>query len=190
MTITDDQNVIRIEPTGFSVEGWPVAFTYGYGSAHNLLQCNVFSLFVGLDGHRYMAIAYARPHVLDRSKTSKVRGRSIAAARLAKFYQLYREGACIRHSVDENTHAEGMDAASRVKGIRIYRLADQTVTYSKAHDTGDVDLVQGPEFVKHQIPTIVVNEKGRRSAARFERVSPFVMAKMYRKLMGLKRGEL
>ena len=180
MTITDDQNVIRIEPTGFSVEGWPVAFTYGYGSAHNLLQCNVFSLFIGLDGHRYMAIAYARPHVLDRSKTSKVRGRSIAAARLAKFYQLYH-GA---------THAEGMDAASRVKGIRIYRLADQTVTYSKAHDTGDVDLVQGPEFVKHQIPTIVVNEKGRRSAARFERVSPFVMAKMYRKLMGLKRGEL
>ena len=176
VTVTDPQNSIKVNANGqFSIKGWPVAFTYGHNKAGALLQCNVFGFFIGSDGKRHLVISYTRPHVLDKGKVSKILGRSIAAARLGRFFERYE---------NETTHEEGLDAIEGMKGIRVYKLSDEEIEYTIRHEDNTEEVFSAPEFFHEVIPTFIWDVKvPHMSAARFERVSNTTIAKLFRKIM-------
>ena len=176
VTVTDPQNKIEVnEQDRFTVGGWPVAFTYGHGKNGILLQCNVFGFFIGIDGGRYLAISYTRPHILDKGKISKVLGRSIAAARLDTFFHTY---------FAQRTHEEGIDEIRTAKGLRIYKLTNDNFDYTINHKDGTEEIIEAPHFTPVFIPVHLWNEKEKQwTAARFERMKPIVFAKLYNKVM-------
>jgi len=181
ITVTDPQENIEVQDGLFTVDGWPVSFTYAHGKNGALLQCNVLSFLVGIDGKRYLVVSYARPHILDKGKTSKVMGRSIAAARFKLFSMRYFSSA---------NHSEGMMEATKIKGLRIYALSDDEIMYTIRHTNEDSESFFAPKFTSVITPKTILNEeKGIFSAARFERINRITMAKLYRRVMKAIRGE-
>ena len=92
--IHDGQNNI-VESLGsgrFQILGLNVAFHYHRNKNGHLKQCNVFTHFVLPDQTEYLVVAYTRPHILDKDRVSKYGGREIAAARLAKWITLVKQG--------------------------------------------------------------------------------------------------
>lgn len=93
VTIKDPQKVIEVgRDNRFNIGGYPVTFTYNHGKNGQFLQANVFCIVPWI-GNFYLVQTYARPHWLDRSKLSKVKGRTIAAGRMRKFIDTFEEGA-------------------------------------------------------------------------------------------------
>lgn len=170
--IRDPQNVVTISGNRMQVRGRNVAFYYHHDSSGRMKQCNVFSFLTLLDGTKYLIMSYSRPHILDKSKVSKVTGRTIAAARLAKFFDLADAG--------------DIEKIKNMKGIRVYLRGEPKIFTSqwKLDENGNLVTSTYPgyswqlESYRKSLP----RSDGKESAARCEKISDLLLSRISEKL--------
>lgn len=110
VTIKDPQGKIEKLPNGFAIVDHPVEFRYLRDYDGGLDA----ALAVVLLGDDELVVSAARTHPLDKGKASRVRGRSIAAARMWNFLVGTRDCKGIMRFIKEDTVWFAADPIDRV----------------------------------------------------------------------------